>query len=319
MSFKLSSEVVYLKRDARVVKIVSFSTHSESMDFEVLMNSMLWFEKVMEKLCLPDLLRCEQVSRSFYESINQESVWRVAATNLFDGKMFVPPICRRFLLPGNSRDSRKDLEQCTVRELKLQCAHYRLDHSECFEKLDIIEIINKHQLMNSYSNECLAKYAVRIAWIDRKRTSITFDELIELEWCVRIRSDGPLAWLCDQDPWWAESTHGAGKAKFYADGKLSFQYPPEYNPFGDFEHAALFFELEYFGTVVKLNVGAQERLCRHPENWGWVMMSIGTLWTGYEMPPRNVDALLDDVLVENLLQATPNYGFSFAPRNNDEL
>lgn len=280
------------------------------MDFEVLMNSMFWFEKVLEKLCLFDLLQCERVSKLFYEAINQDSVWRTAANTLFEGKVFVPAICHRFLIPGNSRNYRKDLEQCTIRDLKLQCASFGLNFSACCEKSDIITLINQFQLNSSYSDECLAKFAVRIAWIDRRRTTITLEELLNTNWRVRIRADGPLAWLCDQDPWWQNAPTGAGKAKYHADGKLTFEYPEEYDPFRDFAPAFLYYELE--GSIIKLNVGVQERLCRHPDNWGWVMMSGGTVWTGFEMPPRNADPFLEDYYVESLLQSSPNYGFCFA-------
>lgn len=274
------------------------------MDFECLLNSMFWFD-LLDKLTMFELTQVEMVCHLFRCGANQDSVWRAVSVAMFRGKCFVPCICHRFLTPGNSKEERKDLEKMNVKALKQLCVSYRLDASECFEKSEIISLINQRELKNSMENECLAKYAVRIAWIDRVRNTITPEELCSLEWNVRIRGDGPLAWLAS--PWWQDQP--AGKAFFKRDGQLNFSFPEPHNPFRDFGVPTMYYELEYFGSVVRLNVGVQEVITRHPVNWGWIMMSGGTLWTGFVLPPRNEDPLLEDNNIEELLYKEPNFGF----------
>ena len=48
--------------------------------------------------------------------------------------------------------------------------------------------------------------------------------------------------------------------------------------------------------------GPQEVVSRHPENWGWILFSQGSLWTSFEMP------FLDDesgVLLDGNLKDLP--------------
>lgn len=51
------------------------------------------------------------------------------------------------------------------------------------------------------ARECLARYALRVAFCDRKRNMIHMSELVAQNWELRIRADGPLAHLIEADPW----------------------------------------------------------------------------------------------------------------------
>src|SRR4051812_12828289 len=106
------------------------------MDFEVIINTTYWFVTVLEKLSIFDLLQLEQVSFLFRDAVNQDIIWRGVAKCLFQGKEFIPAICSRLLVLGNTKEVRKDLEQLTVRQLKQFCTGYRIDTSNCCEKME---------------------------------------------------------------------------------------------------------------------------------------------------------------------------------------
>lgn len=280
---------------------------ADSFDFEALINGTYWFESLLKYLTLNDLVRLGEVCHLFQIATNQEAIWRNVACTLFEGKKFVPCLSKRMITPGNSKSCRFDLEDMDINRLNYLCCSYHIDVQKDWTKSDFVDAIHKFETKRCFSNECLARYAVRIAWLDRKRTTITVDELCNLEWCVRIRGDGPLAWLVDQDPWWQDK--GLGKATFDKEGCLSFHFPESHNPFSDFGIPKISYEIECYGNTIKLNIGAQERLARHPNNWGWIMLSCGTVWTGYPTPPRGFDPLTEDTFVERLLVRNPVCGF----------
>ena len=64
--------------------------------------------------------------------------------------------------------------------------------------------------------------------------------------------------------------------------------------------------LENDGTMVRLSNGVPEMVCRHPQNWGWVLCSTGTVWTSFKMVKG--DHYTEDENVEDLL-TVKNAGF----------
>ena len=123
--------------------------------------------------------------------------------------------------------------------------------------------------------------------------------------------------LTDQDPWY--SNRGHGEAKFDPDGTVTFSWPfvdgVEMNPFsqmGMTNPLTLRWELEHDGAVIRILFGAQrgpqEIVCRHPVHGGWILYSMGSVWTSWEMPPcgpdgRSTDAFLWDDELHNLPSA----------------
>ncbi len=55
-----------------------------------------------------------------------------------------------------------------------------------------------------------------------------------------------------------------------------------------------------------LSIGVREFVGRHPNHWGFVLMSSATLWTAFEM--SRDDPLLADGVFESLL-SSPDRGF----------
>ena len=104
----------------------------------------------------------------------------------------------------------------SVKALKLLARSYALNISTCFEKAEIIDKISQRELRKRYNNECLAKFAYRIALRDASRNCMSTDELCSFDWNIRIKGSGPLGSLAVQDPWWhpellppAESSSGS--------------------------------------------------------------------------------------------------------------
>jgi len=262
-------------------------------------------ENILEYFSWRELLHLELVSHVFLNSINQEIVWRRASNVCFQDKKFIPGIVTGLLEPGNNRETRRDLEKLSVRELKKRCLALRIDLSHCVEKSDLISALNNFELRTSNPNEPLAKFALRIAWADRKRTTITKGELCSLNWCIRVRRDGPLNRMSLIDPWWQGLS--AGRVIFYANGDLEFRFPEGKNPFP--QMGSLTYVLEDAGSIVKISVGVAEHVLRHPKNWGWMLTSGGTVWTGFEMPKLGEDALIMDDNVNSLVIERINYGY----------
>ena len=116
------------------------------------------------------------------------------------------------------------------------------------------------------------------------------------------------------DPWY--SNRGHGEARFADDFTVTFNWPTvdgvEMNPFaqmGMSNPLTLRWAIEHDGAVIRILFGAQrgpqEMVCRHPVHGGWVLYSMGSVWTSWEMPAcgadgRCVDALLWDDELHNL-------------------
>ena len=166
--------------------------------------------------------------------------------------------------------------------------------------------------------EPLAKAALRLGFADASRTAITVEELISFKWHVRLRCDGPLASEVERDPWWLGK--GNGVATFAPDGRLSFEWPP--NPDPDAEYPTinpfdglgirtdmLGWQIEHGGNIVTLlfsgQPGPNELVCRHPQHWGWILYSQGTVWTSWKMPGLENGVCKDPLLREQNLKNLP--------------
>jgi len=271
------------------------------MDWEFLIENGI-LNEICSYLNFLDVIKFCKVSLLFNTNLNQESIWRSLCLRLFRNKKFVPKICLRLMTPGNNINQRKDLEAMKISELKKLVLNYRLDQKNLVEKQEYIELINKFELKHILPNEPLAKFALRLAWLDRKRNRISKEELCELEWSIRVRNDGPLGVLALKDPYW-QDVGETGKAKFSLDGKFELNFPRDYNPFYQMQNAVAnitwsFEQLQH--TVV---IGVPQVLARHPYHWGWVMISGGCIFTGFPLPPRNSKEsnLLKDTNIENLI------------------
>ena len=172
-------------------------------------------------------------------------------------------------------------------------------------------------------DEASPKAALRLSLADAKRLRISQEELTSLTFCVRLRDDGPLAQVLCFDPWWQGKSHG--QARFSEHGRVFFTWPPdpdepgaELNPFASMGMRDLTLGWELLdGCVVQLLLGSgppsggpQEIVCRHPDTWGWILYSGGTVWTSWPMPPCiNVEGKLvcsDPLLREPVLCKLPS-------------
>jgi len=54
------------------------------------------------------------------------------------------------------------------------------------------------------------------------------------------------------------------------------------------------YSLEGQGSFVRLAFGVCEYAARHPENWGWILISTGSFWTGFPMPLLGTDPHVND-------------------------
>lgn len=202
---------------------------------------------IMTWLDWRDLIALERVSRFLYAQVNTEPVWRRAAQRLFEDKTFVPAFCRRLVTPGNSREHRVDLLALSVRALRLHAAHLGgVDLSECVEKAEMAAAICARELRRSYGpHECLARFAIRVALVDRHRNVPTVAELCSTQWNIRLLTHGPLGQLAPMDPWHL-GRPDVGCVDFRPDGTLSVRFPPDANPF-----AHMGFNAEVLGYEVR--------------------------------------------------------------------
>ena len=229
------------------------------------------------------------------------------------------------------------LRKLKVKELKqiIRRERVRVQPGTLVEKKDFVDAIHTHRVRDIESNtqivkllkrprllvlginESFPKCALRLAKEDETRTRIHPSELTTFTFHIRVRSDGPMGELTDQDPWY--SNRGHGEAKFDPDGTVTFSWPfvdgVEMNPFsqmGMTNPLTLRWELEHDGAVIRILFGAQrgpqEIVCRHPVHGGWILYSMGSVWTSWEMPPcgpdgRSTDAFLWDDELHNLPSA----------------
>ena len=213
---------------------------------------------------------------------------------------------------------RVDLISMNIKELKALAKRYGVNISLCFEKTEIISVINTRETRKKIENESLARFALRISFLDRLRNCMQYDELISFDWNIRVKSDGPLATLIPQDPWWSldQSTPPGPTTtivNFNINGSFSFIFsgmsPFEGMMQGSVDPSHMTYSLDGSGTFVFLNFGVREYVARHPVNWGFVLQSQGSVWTSFQMPPRGRDAFMEDEVVSSLVSNGRNYGF----------
>ncbi len=281
------------------------------------------YSQIASFLPYKDLVRLESVNKQFNSIIRgSETLWRETAIRTFQDKEFIPSLCRRLITPGNKIGVRNDLNSMSIKELKGLARIYACNISQCFEKSDIIAVLDRRESKKMVADECLSRFAVRIAVIDSTRNCITLGELCSIRWNLRVRADGPLAQLKVRDPWWNESLIEPGAesvstthVQFHMNGKFEFKFTgvsPIELMFDEQSPEFEVFELEHSGNAVNIFLGPRpirEQICRHPVNWGWILQSYGTVWTGYPMPRRFVDSLLEDDAVLTLIDSDLNHGF----------
>ena len=155
------------------------------------------------------------------------------------------------------------------------------------------------------------------ATADARRTRITADELTAHTFNVRLRGDGPLAQAAAYDPWWAGKGRGEARFSTQAEGgwvRLSWPKGDDGQPMDPFVPLgmpqapdSLEWRLEHEGAAVRLIImgrdGPIEVVSRHPETWGWVLFSQGTVWTSWTMPSQEDN---DPVLAEENLANLPS-------------
>lgn len=269
-----------------------------------------------------DLVVCEGVSREFRDTIRgSEPTWRIASTYLFRDKVYIPPVVKRFLYNGNTVSERKDLLSMSIKELKLLARHYAVSLTTCFEKTDIVNALNIRETRKKLPNECLARFAVRYACIDGSRNTITEEELTGIEWNIRLREFGQLSHLLPDDPWWngtSQVSEGTTTTiRFLDDGSFRFRMDGQ-SPYAsmmpnltDESQASFLYNIQSGGRSVHLSFGVSEIVFRHPTNWGFMMGSEASVWTGFPMPCRGKDPLIEDPDVEKLRQVTTtDFGMS---------
>jgi len=155
-----------------------------------------------------------------------------------------------------------------------------------------------------YPHEPLAKRALRMSIADSSRRIITEDELCSFKFNIRLRGDGPLAPLLENDPWWKGK--GCGEVQFQADHTVTFQWPDNMNPFSEMmgDASRLSWRLPSKACYVQLLMfgsrGPQEFILRHP-NWGWMLVSGGTCWSSFPMPVRGTDSFMEDSNLVDML------------------
>lgn len=258
------------------------------------------------------LIFLEQINNAFLLNIrSSEPLWRDISRILFENKVYVPDIFRRLICPGNRIGERVDLLAMSIRQLKALAAKYGVNITTCFEKSDIINVISSRELRRKLSNECLARFGLRGAIIDSTRNRISADELCEFEWQIRVRMRGPLESIAHEDPWWQGGTSTA-RGKFDSAGNLIFSFvgPSPFEAMMTANPHDVSYTLDYSGTFVLLSFGVREYVARHPENWGFVMMSNGSLWCSFDMPKRGNDNILEDEHVSTLVLNHSDSGFS---------
>jgi hypothetical protein len=192
------------------------------MDFHELENMGILQDLIAQYFDWRDLFVLELVSRQWHRVINDdERVWRAVTRRLFRRKAFVPALCWGLVTAGNTRGHREDLARSSVAVLRGFAKQWRVDLSQCVEKSEMIALLHQRQILRAQPNECLARFALRLAYGDRERNCITREELCATEWCIRLRGDGGLANLTGRDPWW----HGQppGRVTFRTSGALEIQ------------------------------------------------------------------------------------------------
>ena len=177
-----------------------------------------------------------------------------------------------------------------------------------------LEVLLKRPFLLAKAGESLPKAALRLSLADASRLRVTEEELVSTVFNVRLRNDGPLAHAIAFDPWWQGK--GCGEAQFTPEGRVEFTWPEVagevMDPFAamGMQNPSLGWELDLDGRLVQLlfngHAGPQELVCRHPENWGWVLYSGGTVWASWEMPKCLDGRCSDPAMSEEALCLLPS-------------
>jgi hypothetical protein len=276
-----------------------------------------------------ELLSLETLNQQYFQAIREsEPLWRIVAAILLSNKFYIRSFMKRLLMDGNRIDHRVDLKAMTIKELKTLSNYYGLNTTTCFEKMDLVNVINKRELRSKLEIESLAHFALRLIWLDKDRNCLTEEDLCEYEWNIRVRGDGPLRSLVPTDPWWSTpNLNGSNEIegvittappipgttttlRFYKNGEFFIQAngPSFLESLIADQSDAYTYSLEKSGTILSLSIGVKEYVARHPGNWGFILQSQGTVWTNYPMPPKGVDLLLEDEHVSSLIAKEINYG-----------
>jgi hypothetical protein len=276
------------------------------------------FYEIFLFLSWTDLMNYELINNLFFNKIrDSEPIWRAAAAILFKNKVYIPAISRRMIRDGNKVSNRVDLQAMSIRELKGLSQVYGVNITHCFEKGEIINAIHAREIRNKLPNESLSRFALRIAFVDRTRNCIRDDEVVDFDWNIRLKGTGPLSELLHLDPWWAthltpsQMSTTTTIVKFQRDSSLEFLFngPSPFAHMLQNTDAKATYALERAGTKILLSFGVHEYVARHPENWGFVLQSSGSVWTSFPMPPRHSDAYLEDDWVEGLVTHQIRLGF----------
>eukprot|EP01083_Nonionella_stella_P107058 309630_1 len=187
--------------------------------------------------------------------------------------------------------------------------------------------LSQHDRMVKPTNklplECSARKAFRLAYMDRKRTTMTVDELTAFNWYFRFKEDAGTTWI-NMDPWWNgndspdEFTHQIHKSSdsdeteeydaqkklnehekrlsqciritFSRDGSMEqpvnqLMADTTYEaPELEWRFDGSFSEDKLFGDSVQVNSYPKKYVSRHPTNWGFVMQSWWVIYTSFPMP-----------------------------------
>ena len=269
-----------------------------------------------------------------------EHVWGLACRVAWRGKAYVPRKLRELAGGAAAVEAAAVAERDALLALKVGALKERLRAlpratlKECVEKRDFVEALLAHERRRAEAGaptarllacprllararENLAKAALRLSLADARRTRITADELTAHTFNVRLRGDGPLAQAAAYDPWWAGKGRGEARFSTQAEGgwvRLSWPKGEDGQPMDPFVPLgmpqapdSLEWRLEHEGAAVRLIImgrdGPIEVVSRHPETWGWVLFSQGTVWTSWTMPSQEDN---DPVLAEENLANLPS-------------
>lgn len=264
-------------------------------------------------LSVKDIVSLEGVNTVFLSKLRSSDIcWQETAEALFRDKIFIPSVVKRFIASKNGISQRHDLHSMSIRELKSLARRYALNISTCFEKTDLVNAVNKRELKKRDQHESLARFGVRIAFLDKNRNCIKEEELCSIDWHIRVRSDGPLAAYMHLDTWWNNGPSGNTVVNFHPDGQLNFAFygtNPFQPMFGNAPEGNAGYTINWPGNTIDLSFNVREYVGRHPDNWGFVIMSNGSVWTGFPMPKMGDDVLLEDQAVSNIIKQKPIHGF----------
>ena len=309
------------------------------------------FLAVMAFLNLSELSHCCSVSSRFRDLVGaRELLWTAQFDTYAIGRVYVVPALA-ILARGKEaveeaeRGRIQALRGMRVKKLKAIISQERIvvRPGTLVEKRDFVEAISNWQYKAIETSkdaltklircprllvrpkEVYPKAALRLAKEDETRYRISESELCSFKFHIRIRADGPIGEVKHLDPWYSNVGHGTAKFSL-SDHSVTFRWPfvngVEMNPFqvmGMSNPLTLKWELAKGGAIIQLLElhgdfrGPQEIVCRHPVHGGFVLFSMGSVWTSFPMPPcgsdgKCVDAMLRDENLTNL----PNL---HAPRN----